>query len=150
MKLYTSRFGEIEIDEDKVIIFHSGLLGFADVKHYVLLDNMNNPDIPFKWLQAVNEPDLVFVVIDPLLLCPDYNSEIDEHVLRELNMNGLADCCIFVIVTIPHEMPEMMTANLQGPLIVNLKTGEAKQFVLLDDKYPLRYPLLQDIPVSNP
>jgi flagellar assembly factor FliW len=150
MKLYTTRFGEIEIDENKVIKFHSGLLGFPDVKRYVVLDHMNNPDIPFKWLQAVDDPDLVFVVIDPLLFCPDYNLYIDERDLRELNIAGFDDRFIVVIVTIPHEMPELMTANLQGPLIVNLKTREAKQVVLLGERYPLRYPVLQDIPVPSP
>ena len=149
MKLYTTRFGEIEIDENKVIIFHSGLLGFPDVKRYVVLDHMNDPDIPFKWLQAVDDPDLVFVVIDPQLFCSDYNSDIDGHDLRELNIAGLDDRCIVVIVTIPHDMPELMTANLQGPLIVNLKTREAKQVVLLGEKYPLRYPVLQDIAVPS-
>lgn len=150
MKLYTTRFGEIEIDENKVIKFHSGLLGFPDVKRYVVLDHMNDPDIPFKWLQAVDDPDLVFVVIDPLLFCSDYNRDIDENELRELNIASLDDRCIVVIVTIPHEMPEMMTANLQGPLIVNLKTREAKQVALLGERYPLRYPVLQDIPVPSP
>ena len=150
MKLYTTRFGEIEIDENKVIKFHSGLLGFPDVKRYVLLNHMNNPDIPFKWLQAADDPDLVFVVIDPLLFCSDYNHDIDEHDLRELNITGLDDRCIVVIVTIPHEMPELMTANLQGPLIVNLKTREAKQVVLSGEKFPLRYPVLQDIPFPSP
>lgn len=150
MKLYTTRFGDIEIDENKVIKFPSGLLGFPDVKSYIVLDHMNNPDIPFKWLQAVDDPDLAFVVTDPLLFCSDYNRDIDEHDLRELNIAGLDDRCIVVIVTIPHEKPEMMTANLQGPLIVNLKTREAKQVVLLGERYPLRYPVLQDIPVPSP
>ena len=150
MKLYTTRFGEIEIDENKVIKFQSGLLGFPDVKRYVILDHMNDPDIPFKWLQAVDDPDLVFVVIDPLLFCPDYNLYIDERDLIELNIAGFDDRFIVVIVTIPHEMPELMTANLQGPLIVNLKTREAKQVVLLGERYPLHYPVLQDIPVPSP
>lgn len=150
MKLCTTRFGEIEIDEKKVIKFHSGLLGFPDVRRYVLLDQMNNPRIPFKWLQAVDDPDLVFVAIDPLLFCPDYNRDMDEHYLRELNIAGPDDLCTVVIVTIPHEAPELMTANLQGPLIVNIRTMEAKQVVLLGEKYPLRYPVLQDVPVHSP
>ena len=150
MKLCTTRFGEIEIDENKVIKFHSGLLGFPDVKRYVLLNHMNNPDIPFKWLQAADDPDLVFVVIDPLLFSSDYVRDIDEHDLSELKIAGPDDLCIVVIVTIPHEMPELMTANLQGPLIVNLRTMEAKQVVLLDERYPLRYPVFQDIPVPSP
>ncbi len=150
MKLCTTRFGEIDIDENKIMIFQSGLLGFPDVKRYVLLNHMNNPDVPFKWLQAVDDPDLVFVVIDPLLFSSDYVRDIEEHNVRELNIAGTDDLCIIVIVTIPNELPELMTANLQGPLIVNLRTREAKQVVLLDERYPLRYPVFQDSPVLNP
>lgn len=150
MKICTSRFGEIEIDKDKVITFHSGLLGFPDVKRFVVLDTLNNPEIPFKWLQAVDDPDLTFVVMDPLLFCSEYLSDIEEHDLRELNVNSHNGYSIFAIVTIPHEIPELMTVNLQGPLIVNLKTLEAKQIVLSGEKYPLRYPVLQDISVPSP
>ncbi len=149
MKLCTTRFGEIDIEENKIIIFNSGLLGFPDVKRFVLLNHMNNPDIPFKWLQAVDDPDLLFVVIDPVLFSPDYVRDIEEHDLKELSIAGAADLCIVVIVTIPHDMPELMTANLQGPLIVNTRTMEAKQAVLLDERYPLRYPVFQDSPVHS-
>src|SRR3989338_5346640 len=119
VKLFTSRFGEIDIEEDKLINFTQGLLGFPDVKRYIVLDHPNNPDI-------------------------------DEHDLKGLNITEAEDCGIISIVTIPHGEPEKMTANLQGPVLVNLRTREGKQIVLESDKYPLRYSLIKDIPVSKP
>jgi len=150
VKLFTSRFGEIDIEEDKLINFTQGLLGFPDVKRYIVLDHPNNPDIPLKWLQAIDDPDLAFVITDPLLFYPDYNPEIDEHDLKGLNITEAEDCGIISIVTIPHGEPEKMTANLQGPVLVNLRTREGKQIVLESDKYPLRYSLIKDIHVSKP
>ena len=111
------------------------------MKRYIVLDHLNNPDIPFKWLQAIDMPELAFVVTDPILFSPDYNPGIEEQDLRELNITNPLDLGIIVIVTIPHGEPEKMTANLQGPVLVNIKRRDAKQIILLDEKYPFHYPL---------
>lgn len=145
VKLNTSRFGEIDIEEDKIINFPHGILGFPEIKRYIVLDHMDKPDIPFKWLQALDEPDLAFVITDPLLFYPNYSPEIDEQELQELHITGLEERGIIVIVTIPHGEPEKMTANLQGPIVVNLRSREAKQIILLNEEYPVRYPLLSNI-----
>lgn len=149
MKIYTSRFGEIDIEEEKIIKFTQGLLGFFDIKRYIILDHPNRADVPFKWLQAIDEPDLAFVITDPLLFCPDYNPEIDEQDLRDLHIADVSECGIIVIVTIPYEAPDKMTSNLMGPVIVNLRTREAKQIVLRGEEYPLHYPLFQSKPALD-
>lgn len=149
MKLNTSRFGEIDVEEDRIINFAYGLLGFPDVKRYIVLDHPHNPDIPLKWLQAIDDPDLAFVITDPLIFCPDYKPEINKQELMGLNITDAEDCGIISIVTIPHGEPEKMTANLQGPVLINLKTREGKQIVLESDKYPLHYSLIKDIPVTK-
>lgn len=150
MKLLTSRFGEIDIEEEKIIKFTQGLLGFPDVKRYIVLDHLDKPDIPFKWLQAIDNPDLAFVITDPLFFYPDYNPEIDDRDLKEINISDPADRGIMAIVTIPHEEPEKMTANLQGPIIVNYRTRGAKQIVLMGEDYPIRYPLLSNLSPASP
>jgi len=142
VKIYTSRFGEIDVDKNKVINFARGILGFPEAKRYVVLDHMNNPEIPFKWLQAIDKSDLAFVITDPLLFYPDYNPGIEEKDLKELKISDSSDYGTIVLVTIPHGEPEKMTANLQGPIVLNLKTRDARQIVLLDDEYSTRYPLL--------
>jgi len=144
VKIYTSRFSEIDIDKDKVINFTRGIFGFPEAKRYIVLDHMNNPEIPFKWLQAIDRPDLAFVITDPLLFYPDYNPAIEEKDLRELRIADPSDYGTIVIVTIPHGEPEKMTANLQGPILLNLKTRDARQIVLLDEEYSSHYPLLSN------
>lgn len=149
MKVNTTRFGEIDIEEDKIIKFTHGVLGFADVKRYIVLDYPDKTDAPLKLLHAVDDPDLTFVITDPFLFCPDYMPEISEKDLKELDITAQSDCGIISIITIPHGEPEKMTANLQGPILINLKTLEAKQVVLSGDDYPIRYPLLKNIPAFN-
>lgn len=149
MKVNTTRFGEIEIEEEKIINFAQGLLGFPDVKRYIIIDHPNQPDIPLKWLQAIDDPDLAFVITDPLIFCRDYNPEISEQELKKLDITDVKNCGIVSIVTIPHGEPETMTVNLQGPVLVNLTTREARQTVLESDKYPLRYSVIKDIPVAK-
>ncbi|MDD5434011.1 MAG: flagellar assembly protein FliW [Nitrospira sp.] len=142
MKLYTKRFGEIEIEEAKIIHFPHGILGFPDVKRYIVLNHLNKPDIPFKWLQAIDNPDLAFVITDPVLFYPEYAPVINQQDLRELGISNLSERGIIAIVTIPQGAPEKMTANLQGPVVVNLTTREAKQVVLTGEEYQVRSPLL--------
>jgi flagellar assembly factor FliW len=128
------------IDERKIIHFPLGLLGFPETKDYIIFDH--DRDVPFKWLQAIDEPALAFVIMDPFLLQPDYQAEIQDSDLQELQVNDLADIVLFVILTIPQGDPSRMTANLRGPVMVNEKNGWAKQLVLTNSAYHTRHALL--------
>ena len=150
MKIHTGRFGDIEIEEKKIIHFPHGILGFPEIKRYIVLDHPGKPDIPFKWLQAVDSPDIAFLITDPRLFCPEYNPLIDESDMRELDITKPEDLAIIVIVTVPHEDPEKITANFMGPILINLKGRKAKQLVLTGKEYPVQYPLYKNIPVYSP
>lgn len=140
MKLKSSRFGELEVNEEKMIFLPHGLFGFPEVRRYVLLDHYR--EAPFQWLQAVDDPDLAFLVMNPLIFKPDFRLDVQLEGLAELEVKEQGDLLVLVIVTIPKGRPEKMTANLQGPLVVNLQNRKAKQLVLMDaHQYPCRYPL---------
>jgi len=68
IKVKTTRFGDIEIDEKDVITLPSGIIGFPELKQYVLLDH--DQDSPFKWLQSLEDGAIAFVMINPMLLKP--------------------------------------------------------------------------------
>lgn len=119
----------------------AGLLGFPDVNEYVLLDM--DPDMPFKCLQAANGHDLAFVVMNPFMLMPDYQSTVEEQDLRDLDVHDQKDLCFLAILTIPHDAPEQTTANLQGPILINTKNYWAKQLALVESPYHTRHPLLE-------
>ncbi|MCD4829263.1 MAG: flagellar assembly protein FliW [Candidatus Cloacimonetes bacterium] len=141
MNIKTKRFGEIDIDPKSTIHFPSGLLGFAKSKDFVLLDPSKKS--PLKWLQSVDEPELAFVVTDPLIFKPDYEIRVFESDLLELKVEDPSTVVQLVIVTVPRD-PARMTANLKGPLLINTANNIARQLVLDNPDYEIKHRLLSD------
>jgi len=135
----TTRFGKIKIDESKIIFFTSPILGFPNAKRYVLIPHRENS--PFFWLQAIDIPELAFVVIDPSVFFPDYKPKIPPEACKELHLETNDEVCYLAIVTIPKEDPGNLTANLLGPIVINVERRLAKQVVLDPKIYPLKEPL---------
>ena len=140
MKIETSRFGEMEIDEKSIISVPGGLIGFPEQEQYVLI--RHHPDSPFYWFQAVGNPELAFVIVDPAVFKPDYKFPTPKILLEALKAETPNDLSTFVIVTIPQGDPQGMTANLLGPVVVNTESRLARQLVLDDKHYSHRYPIM--------
>ena len=138
MKYTSSRFGTFDINEENVLTFPSGLLGFPESQRYVILDH--DTAAPFKWLQSLDEPALAFVIIDPDLLLTNYQVEVSDEAMAEVQCQGEDDITTAVILTIPSDDPGRITANLRGPLLMNPRTKLCKQLVL-SDEVPTRHPL---------
>ena len=139
MTIQTSRFGEIEVSEEALLTFPTGLVGFPAIQQFVVLDVAE--DCQYQWLQAVEEPDLAFVIIDIHLLDPEFRVEISDEGLAELEITQADPVLIMAVVTIPSGQPEQATANLRAPLVVNLRTRKGKQ-PILNESIPLRFSLL--------
>ncbi len=140
---YTTRFGDIETDEGKIITFAEGLLGFASLKRYHIIQDPDQE--PFLWLQAVDESDLAFVVVDPFLFFPGYEIQVKPHELHSIQLTDVSHATVLTIVTIPKD-PNQLTANLRGPLVFNMEARLGKQLVLIDDRYNTRHYMLKEIP----
>ncbi len=141
MSIQTTQFGEIEVSEDTFLTFPTGLVGFPAVQEFVVLDVAD--DCQYQWFQAVNEPDLAFVIIDVHILDPDFKVEVSDDGVTELEITQADPLLILAVVTIPAGHPEQATANLRAPLIVNLRTRKGKQ-VILHESIPLQLPLLPE------
>lgn len=141
MNITTTRFGNLSIPDDSIITFPEGILGFPQVKQYVVLDH-DSENTPFKWLQAVGEPNLAFVIIDPLILLSTYKIPVDEQIEKELG-NDMApeDILLMAIVKIPHSEPIKTTVNLRAPIVVIYSKRIAYQIVLMDEEYSLNHPV---------
>ncbi len=140
MKVETSRFGTVEIDEGKVLHFVKGILGFPNDLRYALLPHKDNS--PFFWLQSLDSPDLAFVVINPALIVSDYSFELPEDAERELQLGEKDKAEALVIVTFRNRQngdARSMSANLLGPVVINVDKRLAKQVVLDPNRYPVRY-----------
>lgn len=143
MKLLTTRFGTVEVPDKDVLFFSLGVLGFPEVRRYVMLDHGRNT--PLKWLQAVDKPELAFPMVPATDLVEDYHITVSPDDLAALAMESTDELLAFVILTIPNAAPERTTANLKAPIVMNPTTHLARQ-VLVEQDYPIRYPL----PVAQP
>lgn len=139
----TRPYGEIEIDERQIIDFPEGIFGFSDVKRFALLDTQDETS-PLKWLQAVDEPELAFVVIRPVDFMKEYELAVSAGDLEVIGADSAESLLVFVIVTIPNN-PAEMTANLQGPIIINPAKRLGKQAISLCDRYTVRHRILEEL-----
>lgn len=144
MRVMTKPYGNIDVDERQKIHFASGLFGFENFRDYVLLDATQQP---FYWLQSMEVAEIAFVLINPRLFRPDYELQIDDAELSELGISSHEEILCFTIVSIP-ENPSKMTANLQGPIIINKKTREARQSIHQNPKWKTRHVILEEIATS--
>lgn len=129
--------------ENKVvqkITIPEGLFGFEENTCYLL---ENSEYEPFMWLRSEEEKTLSFLVIDPFLFKQDYEIDVDDASLKEIGIESPADVTVMVIVTLPAEKGPV-TANLQGPLVINKKTGVAKQVVLGDSRWSTKHDILAE------
>ena len=138
MLLSTSRFGDIEVDPERTIRFDHGLLGFPDARSFILVETEADPD--FYWLQCVEDGRLAFLATVPWDFFPSYEPEIDDEAQAALGIETEADVQVLSLLTVDREAGSV-TANLLGPLVVNLRTRLARQVVLHDSGWPLAAPL---------
>ncbi len=138
MMIQTSRFGGIEVDDQRFLNFSRGILGFPDDREYALIQT--GEDSAFYWMQAVHRPELAFVVCDPRLFVPDYRISIKSEDLAQIGLADTSGSQVFVIV---NKVEDMLTGNLQGPLVINVATRVGKQLVLSDKRYSTRHPLMR-------
>ena len=138
MEVRTTRFGTVNIADDRVITFPKGLLGFGSFTKYCLLEPAE--DACFFWLQSVEEPSLAFVVTDPAFFIPDFSVPIRPEQMGELGLSSLGDAQVFVIV---NKVDQTLTGNLQGPLVINTAQRTGEQFVLAEKRWTTRHPLMK-------
>lgn len=141
MRLRTRHFDIIEFMEESIIKFPEGLLGFEDLRSYIIIKN-DNPEVPFDWLQSIENPDLAFVITDPFLFLGNYEFELGDKDVEELKINTKNDIKIYNIVVVGKDIKES-TMNLRGPIIINIQEKIGKQIVLDTDKYSLKHELFK-------
>lgn len=140
MKIETSRFGAIEIDPEKIITFPAGIPGFQNEKRYVLLPAGDNS--PLMWMQSVENPDLAFLTASPSDFGLNYSFELDDSVIKELGIEAPDNLLILVFLTFRRDADSdgvKVTANLLGPLVVNVHKMVGRQMVLDPTRYPVQY-----------
>ena len=144
MVIKTKVFGEIEIDDSKVITFESGIIGFPDLKKFTLLYDAEKTG-GIKWLQSLDEPAFAMPVMDPLYVKETYNPVVEDELLKPLGNLNPDEILVLVTVTVPKELTQM-SVNLQAPIIVNAENKTGCQIIekKKKDEFPVKF-MIYDI-----
>ncbi|ULQ59753.1 flagellar assembly protein FliW [Brucepastera parasyntrophica] len=141
MEVQTKAMGTVSIVEKQIIELEHGFYGFEQYHSFALIDAEQKP---FIWVQSLENPELAFLVIDPFIFRPDYEIDVDDSLLEPLEIQSPSDVLVFVLLTVPSD-GSPITANLQGPLIINKKNNKALQAILVDPRWQTKHDLVAEI-----
>lgn len=143
MVINTMHFGDVEISEDSILHFDEGMVGFENIKRYVVLDSAN-ADTSLKWLQSVDEPHTAFPIMNPFEAKNDYEIEVDDVTKNALNINDTSEVAVCSVVTVPNKVTRM-TTNLKSPIIINLTNNKGRQVIMHNSPYNTQHFVLDEI-----
>ena len=138
MLVQTKFFGEVDIDDQKVITLVDGLLGFEDKKKYVILYDNDKENHNISWLQSVDEQILTLPVVNPLFIKEDYNPVVDDNLLEALGDPGEEEFMVLVTMRISSDTKQV-SCNLKAPIVINPKTLLGCQVIAENEDYPIHY-----------
>jgi flagellar assembly factor FliW len=146
-RLWTSRFGELEVTRDLVIDLPDGLIGFERCRRFVVVTQEESS--PFRWLQSLDDGAVAFPVIDPWQFKPDYAPTISDTDAQQLGLSAETPKLTFAIVTVPKSDPHAMTANLLGPIVINAATRQGRQVIVTDEHYGTKHSIAEEVRSSG-
>jgi flagellar assembly factor FliW len=148
MEIATKHFGNVNIDESKVITFEEGIFGFKDVKKFILLYDQGEEGGALVWLQAVEAPETCLPLVNPMNWFTDYAPEVDDELIASIGDLDPNVLDVFTVVVIP-ETIEAMTTNLKAPILINRQTKKGRQVVANDDAYEVRHNLYEQMKIMT-
>lgn len=150
VEVNTRIFGKIAIEEDKILRFDRGILGFPDLKDFTLIyDEEKGDGSGIKWLQSIQEPGFAMPVMNPELVIPGYCPRFDRDLLTPLGGNLEPDnILMFVTVTVPKDITKT-TVNLRAPIIISMENRKAVQLINDDEEYSIKYAIYDKLMAAN-
>lgn len=143
MKVNTRIFGEIDIEEEKIITFPGGIIGFPELTQFTLIhDEEKGVGAGIRWLQSMQEPAFAMPVMDPLLVKEDYNPEVNDELLEPAGNINSDNMLVLVTVTVPSDITKM-TVNLRGPIVINAEEKKACQIIVDGEEYSVKFPIYE-------
>lgn len=140
MTIETKIFGEITIDDDKIITFPNGIIGFPDLTEFAMMHDEETGVGSIHWLQSLQEPAFAMPIMDPLLVKEDYNPEVDDELLKPIGELKADELLVLVTTTVPQDITKM-TVNLRGPIVINAGERKACQVIVEGDEYLVKFPV---------
>lgn len=145
MLVNTKHFGEIDLDENKIIYFENGIFGFEEYKNYTILyDNEEEERSEISWLQSLDEPSLALPVMNPFVVKQDYNPEVEDDLLKNIGDITDDNAVVLVSITVPSDITKI-SANLKAPFIINSDSRLGIQIIVENSDYEVRYSFYEQL-----
>lgn len=142
MKISTTRFGDLTVEEKDILVFNEGILGFEKLRKFFVVDPGDNTLI--MWLQSTEDTSVAFPIIEPKIFDPEYIVKLLPSELKSLELENLSSARIYSILTIPSDITQM-SANMKAPIVINATNGLSRQIVLQDNKLSVRLEMYKEL-----
>ncbi len=144
MIVKTRYFGDVDLDDDKILTFDRGIIGFEHLRKFALIyNNEKGGDTAIQWLQSVEERTVALPIIDPASVVLDYNPSVEDSYLEPLGELHPDDTAVFVTLTVPEKI-ENMSVNLKAPIVINAANKKGCQ-VITESDFPVKYNIYDTI-----
>ncbi len=140
MQLSTTRFGNVEVDDESIVTFTQPIIGFQEFRRFILLPGPEDSGVV--WLQSTESGELAFLLMNPRDVVPDYRVRMGQHELAELAVTSIDELDIYTILVVSEDVSKVRT-NLKAPVLLNAKQRLGKQTVLEGSDYPIQFFLAQ-------
>lgn len=138
--------GTLQVPPAAVIRFPSGLYGFPECRAFAFLPS---PRDGVFWLQSMDFSALAFVLVDPFLYFPEYHIDLDDADIARLGTRESHHILVLSIATMPVAPGAPFTANLNAPLLFNVRDRQAHQSIRADGGHDLRAPFRIEHPLGS-
>lgn len=122
------------------IEFKNGIPGFENYKKFIVNDIENNKD--FKSIVSVDDEYVGFIAVSPFTIINDYEFDINDEVINLLEIEKAEDVMVLGLVRLGKTVKES-TVNLKAPIIINIKNNKGMQYIIQNDKYLTREPIIR-------
>lgn len=144
MQIETKYFGEIDVEDRKIIHFENGLFGFEEYKDYTILFDSESGETPFfSWLQSTTEKNLAFPVVNPQRIKPDYDPIVEDALLKSLGEFGEEDMVVLLLATVPQDVKKA-SVNMKAPLVINAGNQKGIQIIAENSDYEIKHYLISE------
>lgn len=145
MKTNTRFFGEVEIDDNKIITLPQGIIGFPELTKFAMIFNNEEKDPGIYWFQSLDETAFAMPVLSPYDVMANYSPNVTEDIISVIGEIDNDDFLVLVTLTVPHDKIEDMSINLKAPIIINTKTNRGVQVIVENDEYKVKHPIYEKL-----
>ena len=146
MLVKTRFFGEVDIEDEKILTFDNGIMGFQDMHRWTLIYHIETgSEGPISRLQSLDMAELALPVINPYTVTAVYEPVVEDELLKPLGEFKDEELVTLLTITIPSEDPSKTTANFRAPILINPVNRKGIQVIVNNEDYPIKFSIYESV-----